>query len=294
MKRKCPRCGNRFVPKGRGRPPRFCSARCRLASWRDEKGKGGRHIVAALFVESGGPYGHADKVEAAAAVECAAGHWARAFSTAAVPEGVPVGPRILAEIGRDLAKHSRSVYLLNMPPGGRLRLLRASLADVWGDGPDPADWWYRLTLAGPRTTRIVVAPADNVLHVRYATEAHSPQRGVAPLTFASLTGTLIANLETSVGQEAGGAVAKLIAMPAGHNAPADLRDSIKTAKGRTLLPETVADGWGDADGAPGRDFQPARLGPDPPAALVALRAAVENSVLSAFGIPVPLGPSGTH
>ena len=41
---------------------------------------------------------------AAGAVEIAAGLWARALSTAAV-EGAPVGPRILAEIGRDLARH---------------------------------------------------------------------------------------------------------------------------------------------------------------------------------------------
>ena len=228
---------------------------------------------------------------AASAVEIAAGLWARALSTAAV-EGAPVGPRWLAEAGRDMARHGEAVYLLDIASGGRLRLLRASSRDVWGDGPDPAEWWYRLTIAGPRSTRTVRAPAASVVHLRYATERHSPARGLAPLQYASLTGTLTAHLETALGHEAGGAVARLIAMPEGHQAPGDLTDAIRNAKGRTLLPETVAGGWGDKDAAPRKDFQPVRLGADPPMALVHLRQHVESSVLACFGVGAPLGPSG--
>ena len=117
---------------------------------------------------------------AAGAVEIAAGLWARALSTAAV-EGAPVGPRILAEIGRDLARHGECLYLLDIGPGGVLRLLRADSRDVWGEGPDPAGWWYRLTITGPRSTRTVTAPAASVVHLRYATEAHAPARGLSPL-----------------------------------------------------------------------------------------------------------------
>ena len=60
---------------------------------------------------------------AAGAVECAAGLWARGLSTAAVPDGIPVGPRLLAEIGRDLARHGEAVYLVDVAPRGRVRLL---------------------------------------------------------------------------------------------------------------------------------------------------------------------------
>ena len=228
---------------------------------------------------------------AAGAVECAAGLWSRALSTAAV-EGAPVGPRWLAEAGRDLARRGECLYLLDVAPRGALRLLRASSRDVWGDGPDPADWWYRLTVTGPRTTRTVTAPAASVVHLRYATEPHSPARGVSPLQYASLTGTLTAHLEQSLGYEAGGAVGRLIAMPEAHSAPADLTEAIRTAKGRTLLPETVSGGWGDKEGAPRKDFQPARLGADPPVGLVQLRQHVESSVLACFGIGAPLGPAG--
>ena len=231
---------------------------------------------------------------AAGAVEIAAGLWSRALSTAAVPDGIPVGPRMLAEIGRDLARHGECLYLADVAPRGRLRLLRCHSQDTWGDGPDPADWWYRLTVAGPRSTRTVTAPAASVVHVRYATEAHSPARGVSPLAYASLTGALGANLEQSLGYEAGGAVARLIAMPEGHQSPEGLADAIKTARGRTLLPETVAGGWGDKETAPRKDFVPARLGADPPSALVNLRQHVESSVLACFGVGAPLGPSGLN
>ena len=231
---------------------------------------------------------------AAGAVEIAAGLWSRALSTAAVPDGIPVGPRMLAEIGRDLARHGECLYLADVAPRGRLRLLRCHSRDTWGDGPDPADWWYRLTVAGPRSTRTVTAPAASVVHVRYATEAHSPARGVSPLAYASLTGALGANLEQSLGYEAGGAVARLIAMPEGHQSPEGLADAIKTARGRTLLPETVAGGWGDKETAPRKDFVPARLGADPPSALVNLRQHVESSVLACFGVGAPLGPSGLN
>ena len=231
---------------------------------------------------------------AASAVEIAAGLWSRALSTADVPDGIPVGPRMLAEIGRDLARHGEAVYLLDIAAGGRLRLLRCDTRDVWGEGPDPADWWYRLTVTGPRSHRTVTAPAASVVHLRYATEAHSPARGVSPLQYASLTGTLGASLESSLGFEAGGAVANLIALPEGHQSPAGLTDAIRTAKGRTLLPETVAGGYGDSAAAPRKDFQPARLGADPPMAMVHLRQHVESSVLACFGVGAPLGPAGLN
>ncbi len=246
----------------------------------------------------------------AGAVECAASLWARCLATATVqPDGI-VGPRWLAEVGRDLARRGEAVYLLDVAPAGRVRLLRATASDVHGDGPDPAEWWYRLTVTGPHTTRTVTAPAASVVHLRYATEPHSPARGLSPLTYAALTGQLTANLETSLGAEAGGPVANLIALPEGFNSqqptedgsdqdqplPSDnLAEAIRTAKGRTLLPEATASSYGDRDAKPPRrDWEPSRLGADPPQALVTLRQHVESSVLACFGVPAPLGPMGIN
>ena len=245
----------------------------------------------------------------AAAVEIAAGAWARCLALATVDPAGVVGARWLAETGRDLARRGEALALLDVAPGGRLRLLRATSTDVWGDGPDPGDWWYRLTVTGPRTTRTVVAPAAAVFHCRYASEPHSPARGLSPLTYASLTGTLTANLEESLGFEAGGAVANLITLPHGFNAqedpddddraaedvlPADaLAARINMAKGATLFPETTRGSYSDKGAeSPKRDFEPVRLGANPPMALVTLRQQVEASVLGVYGVPSPLGPAG--
>lgn len=145
------------------------------------------------------------------------------------------------------------------------------------------------------------------MHVRYATETHAPSQGVAPLEYANLTGTLTASLERSLGYEAGGAVARLIALPEGHSGqppepdtpigaanPDGLAEAIRTARGRTLLPETTAGGYGDKAGAPRRDWHPERLGADPPMPLIHLRQHVESSVLACFGVPAPLGPMGIN
>lgn len=55
--RKCPNCRGAVEQKpGKGRPAKYCSSRCRLARWRDDKGIGGARVIAALYVETGGPY----------------------------------------------------------------------------------------------------------------------------------------------------------------------------------------------------------------------------------------------
>ena len=104
-------------------------------------------------------------------------------------------------------------------------------------------------------------------------------------------------------------MANLITLPAGFNGqpPTDddgpqdnplasdnLAEVIRTARGRTLLPETTADNWnGDPNARPPRrDFEPQRLGADPPQALIQLRRHVEDSVLGCYGVPSPLGPGG--
>ena len=227
---------------------------------------------------------------AAGAVETAAGLWSRGLATADVGDA-PIGPAWLAEVGRDLARQGQAVYLVDVAGDGRTRLSRAYTTDVWGD-VDPASWWYRLTVCGPRTTETITAPAARMVHIRYATERHSPHRGITPLQFASLTGSLAASLERSLGYEAAGAVARLIPLPEGHQDPAELLTAIKDAKGRTVLPESTQGGYGDTSGKPARDWSPQRLGADPPAPLISLRGAVEDSVLACYGIPSPLGPSG--
>ena len=65
-----------------------------------------------------------------------------------------------------------------------------------------------------------------------------------------------------------------------------LKRQINTLRGRVGLVETTSAGYGDGRAAaPAQDWQPRRLGADPPATLPELRRAVEESVLSCCGVP---------
>ena len=64
---------------------------------------------------------------------------------------------------------------------------------------------------------------------------------------------------------------------------------LASARGRTILAETTAAGWGDGKtAAPQADYKPQRFGASPPDSLPNLRTEAGLSVLSACGVPVSL------
>ena len=70
---------------------------------------------------------------------------------------------------------------------------------------------------------------------------------------------------------------------------AALKADLRTARGRALLVETVAGGWGEgATAAPRRDWQASRLGPNPPETLATIRRDTFEAVLAATGTPPSL------
>jgi len=110
-----------------------------------------------------------------------------------------------------------------------------------------------------------------------------------------VTGDARANLERVLGQEAGGAVAHVLPVPAdggdgGEDDPLrDLKADIAKAKGSTVLTETTSAGWGEGPGAaPKVDWMPRRIGANPPQALGELREDAWSAVLAACGIPPSL------
>ena len=136
-----------------------------------------------------------------------------------------------------------------------------------------------------------------MIHARYAVDPATPWHGVAPLAFARSTGTLAANLETRLGEEAGAAVGAFVPVPQDQGGEdkseddrfSELKADIRGAKGRAVVVETVAAGWGEGkDAAPKGDWKQRRFGAEPPAALEALRRAVVGSVWQACGIPSSL------
>ena len=230
---------------------------------------------------------------AIAALEAAAGLYARCFAAAEVSPPGLVGPAVRALIGRNLIRSGESVHLIEVVRGS-IRLVPVGswlVAGPWSEDR----WVYRLDTFGPSGSQVHYSSGDQVVHVRYAVDPSRPWEGISPLGWAATTGTLAAHLEQRLGEEAGGAVAHVLPVPqdGGDGEGADplgkLKEDIRSARGRTFLAETTSAGWGEGRGAaPAADWQPRRIGANPPAVLQGLRSDVFGAVLSACGVPVSL------
>ena len=230
---------------------------------------------------------------AIAALEAAAGLYARCFAAAEVSVPGLVPPQVRALIGRSLIRRGESLHLIEVR-GGRISLVPAGSWLVAGPWPEER-WVYRLDTFGPSGSAVHYAASAGVVHCRFSVHSERPWEGVSPLGWAATTGTLAANLETRLGEEAGGSVGHVVPIPqdGGDGEVADplakLKADIRAAKGRTFLAETTSAGWGEGRGAaPQADWQPRRFGANPPAVLPGLRADVFGAVLSACGVPVSL------
>ena len=253
-------------------------------------------ITAAIAAQAAGTT--AGDPGAIAALETAAGLWSRALAAATITtaDGAPVPALtadVLALIARDLIRRGESVFAIEVE-GGAPVLRPAGSWDVRGPWRE-ADWRYRLDLFGPSGNVTRFLPAAAVIHCRYAVDPARPWYGLSPLAWARATGTLAANLEQRLGEEAGGSVARLIPIPqdggkGGDGDPlASLKADIAAGKGRALLVETTAAGWSEGKGAaPQSDWRQSRIGADPPATLATLRSDAALAVLNACGVPVSL------
>ena len=251
-------------------------------------------VVQALLSRASGT--HADPA-ATAAVEAAAGALSRAFASAEITPNTPatrgITPDVLAQIGRALIVHGEIVLILAVAEG-RVRLLPAASFDVTG-AADVSTWRYRCDLAGPSGSTTIARPAEGVIHCRYSTDPARPWVGVGPLERARLSGRLSAELEAALGDEASGTRGCLLPVPTDgqDDTVSELRRDIGSLKGKTALVETTAAAWGDGrQMAPRSDYEPKRIGANPPASLAALRSDAALAVLSACGVPVELVTPG--
>ncbi len=240
-----------------------------------------------LLVDLAGGTAKADP-SALAALEAATALYAGAFAGAEVsgPMAETVTAPVRALLARDLIRRGESVYLVEVR-ANRIALLPAGAWDVRGEWREDS-WWYRLDLFGPSGNVTRFVPGASVVHCRYAVDPARPWEGISPLGWARATGRLAANLEKRLGEEAGGTVAHLLPVPHDDSLD-DLKTDIKGAKGGTALVETTSAGWGEGKtSAPRRDYQPSRIGANPPAVLPSLRRDVFEAVLAACGVPVAL------
>ena len=233
-----------------------------------------------------------------ASTEAAAGHLSRCFAAGEV-SGPPwaqraVSPQFLGDVGRRLIRDGASMHYVYVTPDGRVDFLPCSSWDLRGQA-HPSTWTVGITLPGPSATETRVVPYSGVIHMVYGTDAAQPYRGVSPLGFAAETARLGAELTRSLKEEMSGPVAQILPVPADGGADdqeeaADplrqLRADIKGAKGRAIMLETVAAGWGEGgSAAPRKDWVASRLAPEPPASMEALAECVFSEQLLAMGLP---------
>ena len=251
-------------------------------------------VVRALTATAAGTV--AGDPSAIAALEAAAGLYAGAFAGASVSPAEArsaLSPPCMALMARDLIRRGESVHAIEIE-GGMVRLMPAGSWDVRG-GPRESEWWYRLDTFGPSGNETRFVPGGAVVHARYAVDAARPWYGISPLGWARATGTLAANLETRLGEEAGGPVGHVLPVPVdgGDGEEDDPLATFKLdmagAKGRTILAETTAAGWGEGrTAAPQNDYRPQRFGASPPDTLPTLRTDAALAVLGACQVPAAL------
>ena len=242
--------------------------------------------------------GSAADASSTAAVEAASGALSRAFASAEVV-GEPwvqdaVTPTVLAQIGRDLIRSGDSMHVIRVGSDGAVRLIPASSWHFEGSH-DPASWSVRVTCYGPSTSTTWNLPASAVVFVRWGSTPGQPYVGTGPLSWAHTTARLQSEAERSLADEAGGPLAQLLAVPSdggdgeGNDPLKMLKADVGAARGKALLVETVAAGWGEGRGAaPQQDWKQSRLGPMPPESMVTIRKDAFDAVLAACGTPPSL------
>lgn len=218
---------------------------------------------------------------ATATEEVVAGLYERAFSQANI-EGVVMQAGVLGRIGRALATNGQAVMVDEQT--------LASTVDVSG-GTSPMSWRYLVHLPSPSGTVSRYVGGMDVMHFRINSTVETPWRGQSPIDLGGITRTVLRRAEGAIAAELSGAVGKIMTVPAGtpEQTIALIKADLKALNGKTTLPESTAGGWGQgAAVAPQRDWQPVRIGPEPPVSMVQLRKDAAMMVLGAAGVPVEL------
>ena len=248
-------------------------------------------IVALLQARASGESATGDPL-AVGAAEIAQGLYGRSFATAEIVPLTPVTetitPAILEMIGRQLIAKGEALFLITVDDDGSVRLDPVAEWTISGRA-DPSSWRYEVSLAGPSvTTTMRGVSADKVIHVKYGVRPSEPWRGVGPLQSARLTALLTGNLEGRLAEETAMAVGSVMATPDG-SPKAGLQADLRAMKGRLVLVDSAAGGWGaGSEQAPRRDMTAVRIGADPPPILDVLRSSAARHVLAACGVPIEL------
>ena len=246
-------------------------------------------------------------VSSTAAVEASAGTLSRALMACEVegPGWVQdaVSPVWLAQVGRSIVREGSSLSVVTMAPSGGVELVPAAFWNFENldpgaqEGEREETWQARVTTYGPSTSYTRLLARQRLVFVRWGTSPGTRYRGQGPTSWAHLTARLQGEAERSLADEVGGPLAQLLTTPEGVDTDsaddsdpwAEVRSSLKGARGGLALLETVRTGGGDGpSAAPARDWDPRRLGPTPTEAMVRLSDMAFSRMLAACGVPPSL------
>jgi len=184
------------------------------------------------------------------------------------------------------------MHVITVSPTGKLSLLPCSSWHFEGDA-DPESWTIRATVYGPSSSTTRHVPYSGVVFCGWGFTLGQPYTGVGPLSWAHTTARMQAETERSLADESAGPITNLLPVPQdggdGDEATdplAPFKADIRAARGKALLVETTATGYGEGpSAAPRQDWKPNRLGPNPPAAMGEVLGQSFFEVLAAAGVP---------
>ena len=269
---------------------------------KEQRDSGGDFSDAVVRLIEAQAAGTAVDASSTAAVEAASGALSRAFASAEVQaEGWArdaVTPEFLKQVGRDLVRSGDSMHVIDVNGMGKVSLLPCSSWHFEGNA-HPDSWMVRATYYGPSTSTTRHLPYSGCVFLKWGSTPGQPYVGTSPLSWAYTTARLQAETERSLADEAGGPVANLLAVPQDGGDDSDddplkeLKADIRTARGKALLVETVAAGWGEGRGAaPMSDWKSSRLGPNFPQSMATVQEQSFMAVLAACGCPPAIFEGG--
>ena len=225
--------------------------------------------------------GAADRPDELAVYEAAAGLLGRSFATATV-EGDAMGivkADALETLGRELLRRGNAIFSIEDD-----RLKPASDWDIRG-GDDPRRWAYRLTFAGPVSTRSAVLPASRVAHFRVNCLPSSPHHGRSPFTIALATARTAWKAERAASGELEVPSTRIVPIGGTSKQLGEIAEEIgkgpKAGKRITIV-GTPQDGLG---GVQPRQWHGIEIKPDPTTGFNGLRSGAALDLLAAAGIP---------
>ena len=264
----------------------------------EKRESGGDFVDAVVRLIEAQAAGEAADAGSTAAVEAASGALSRAFANASVdaPEWAQkaITPTFLAQVGRDLVRRGDSLHVIQVDPMDGVELIPCS-SWHWEGNHSRNSWTVRASSYGPSTSTTWSLHNSGVIFVTWGATPGRTYVGTAPIDWAHTTSRLHRDAERSLADEAGGPLAQLLAVPQDggddedEDPLKDLKADIRTARGKALLVETTAAGWGEGmTSAPRKDWVASRLGPNPPAGMAAVAKQSFEEVLAATGTPPSL------